>query len=779
MPTRDATPPRMSLRGIMSTNVQSVADDTPLLQVVERLRQSAISALLVTRRGEPVGILTEYDLARALGEGRSVEETAGSLMTQGVISLPIDTEVHAAYHTMLVRGIRHLLVTEDGVLTGMVSESDFRRRGGIDLLVDPVSVTRVMNRHPPQTSRLTPLRAAARMMQAERQHYLLVMDERRAVGVLTERDMMRLFAAAQGDPPVGEVMSAPPITIAPEASLIDAAARMRESEIRLLLVTDGDDVLLGALHEHDLLRRLEDGYVHILQHLLEEQFQALEQNRFFSVVNELPQRLIVKDTRSVYLACNRSFADDVGLPIADVIGKTDADFFPPDLAARYRADDQRVMREKQTLTLEEPYQHDGRPAWLRTTKKPLLGEDGTVVGLVVIFDDVTEERRATEEVRRRGWTLEALNRANRAVIHADGEADLLQAVCEAVILDDEYPLCWIGWCRDDPQRTVSVAAAAGAALAYTRGLEVSWGEGPLGQGPVGRCVRSGTSVINNDIMAVFYHPWQTRAASFGLRAGLSIPLRSGGAVVGAMMIYSRAIGGFGPEEVTLFEAFADSLMYGIDTRRTRQAYEASVRAQAADERELRKALEDALMAMAGVLEQRDPYTAGHQKHVAELAVAIGREMGLDQESLHALHLAAIVHDLGKIEVPVEILTKPARLNPQEFALVKRHPEVGYNLLRMINFPWPIADIIRQHHEYLDGSGYPHGLHGDQILPQARVLTVADIVESISSDRPYRPAQGVAVAMAEISRLRGTKLDPAVVDAAIAVIGRGEFTPHVL
>lgn len=207
--------------------------------------------------------------------------------------------------------------------------------------------------------------------------------------------------------------------------------------------------------------------------------------------------------------------------------------------------------------------------------------------------------------------------------------------------------------------------------------------------------------------------------------------------------------------------------------------DAAIKAQVVQARKLEKVLDDTLAALAAVLEQRDPYTAGHQKHVGMLAVSIGRELGFDQDRLHALNLAAIVHDLGKIQVPVEILTKPARLNAAEFALIKQHPLVGYNILKTIDFPWPIADIVVQHHEVLDGSGYPFGLKGEQILPEARVLTVADIVESMSSDRPYRAALGIEIAIAEITRMRGSKLDCDVVDACVRVLRRGEFSPNLL
>lgn len=217
----------------------------------------------------------------------------------------------------------------------------------------------------------------------------------------------------------------------------------------------------------------------------------------------------------------------------------------------------------------------------------------------------------------------------------------------------------------------------------------------------------------------------------------------------------------------------------ISGRDFRRQSDAAIKARAAHASKLEKALEETLEALAAVLEQRDPYTAGHQKHVGMLAVLIGRELGFNAERVHALNLAAIVHDLGKIQIPVEILTKPARLNEAEFALVKQHPLIGYQILKTIDFPWPIADIVVQHHEALDGSGYPFGLKGEQILPESRVLTVADIVESMAADRPYRAALGIEAAIVEISRLRGSKLDAEVVDACVRVLRRGEYSPQCL
>ncbi len=184
--------------------------------------------------------------------------------------------------------------------------------------------------------------------------------------------------------------------------------------------------------------------------------------------------------------------------------------------------------------------------------------------------------------------------------------------------------------------------------------------------------------------------------------------------------------------------------------------------------QLRKSLEATIQALALTAEARDPYTAGHQRRVADLSRAIAQKMVLPQDQVDGVRMAASIHDLGKIYVPSEILNKPGKIRSNEFELVKSHSEVGYEILKTINFPWPVAEIELQHHERLDGSGYPKGLKGDEILLEARIIAVADVVESMSSHRPYRPALGVKKALEEIKAGRGMVFDERVVDACLAI-----------
>jgi PAS domain S-box-containing protein/putative nucleotidyltransferase with HDIG domain len=190
---------------------------------------------------------------------------------------------------------------------------------------------------------------------------------------------------------------------------------------------------------------------------------------------------------------------------------------------------------------------------------------------------------------------------------------------------------------------------------------------------------------------------------------------------------------------------------------------------------LRHSIEEAVEAMAMTVEIRDPYTAGHQRRVAQLVQAIATEMGLPQEQIDGVKLAAIVHDIGKIYIPAEILSKPGRISAIEMTMIRTHPQVGYDILKTIEFPWPIADAVRQHHERWDGTGYPNGLVGEESILEARIIGVADVVEAMSSHRPYRPALGITQALQEIEEHRGTVYDPQVVDACLRLFRTQGFS----
>jgi PAS domain S-box-containing protein len=190
---------------------------------------------------------------------------------------------------------------------------------------------------------------------------------------------------------------------------------------------------------------------------------------------------------------------------------------------------------------------------------------------------------------------------------------------------------------------------------------------------------------------------------------------------------------------------------------------------------LKTALDSTIQAISKIVESRDPFTSGHQERVALLANAIAKEMDLSEELIDSIHMAAKLHDVGKINVPAEILSKPGKLSRIEMEMIRVHPEVGYDILKSIAFPFPISKIVLQHHERMDGSGYPAGASGNNILLEARILAVADVVESMASHRPYRPACGIEKALDEISSHRGTLYDEQVVDICLKLFRKDFFT----
>ncbi|MHB0867162.1 MAG: HD-GYP domain-containing protein [Thermoleophilia bacterium] len=210
-------------------------------------------------------------------------------------------------------------------------------------------------------------------------------------------------------------------------------------------------------------------------------------------------------------------------------------------------------------------------------------------------------------------------------------------------------------------------------------------------------------------------------------------------------------------------------LHEVDDHSARLQAEAGLKKSLAD---MRKAMGGVIQAFSLTVESRDPYTAGHQLRVADLARAIAEEMGLDHKRIEAIRLGGSIHDLGKIKVPAEILSKPGVLTALEFEMIKIHPATGYEILKDVDFPWDIAQIVFQHHERLDGSGYPQGLSGEDIGVESRIMAVADVVEAMNSHRPYRPALGIEKALEEIVSKKDVAFDAGAVDACARIVKTG-------
>jgi PAS domain S-box-containing protein len=384
-------------------------------------------------------------------------------------------------------------------------------------------------------------------------------------------------------------------------------------------------------------------------------------------------------------------------------------------------------------------------------------------------EDVSARMRAESALSRATRALRTLSAGNMELVHAKDEMSLLKAMCRAAVDVGGYRMAWVGFAENDEHRSILPMAFHGIESGYLEKLQFTWSESSRGFSPAGRAIRLGKTQVVQDILTdPSLMACREEAVRRGFRANIALPLSDGHNVFGALSIYAAEADAFPADEIRLLEEMAGDLAFGIATLHTR-----AERDQAIKEREhhlikLKESLDSAIQAIAATLEMRDPYTAGHQRRVADLAVAIARKMGLGDEQIYGLHLAGIVHDLGKICIPAEILSRPGELKEVEYMLIKSHPQAGYDILKSIQFPWPIADTVLQHHERHDGSGYPNGLSGSQIIIEARILLVADVVEAMASHRPYRPGRGIADALAEIENNSGVLYDPQVVDACLSL-----------
>jgi len=244
------------------------------------------------------------------------------------------------------------------------------------------------------------------------------------------------------------------------------------------------------------------------------------------------------------------------------------------------------------------------------------------------------------------------------------------------------------------------------------------------------------------------------------RSALLVPLKIDCEVIGVMQVQSYRLDAYTGDDMALLGGLANVAAVAIGNSRLVQ--------------QIREALAGTVGIVGKAVEIRDPYTAGHQRRVAELACAIGRDLGFPDVQIDGLRVAGLLHDVGKLSIPAEILTKPTRLSELELALIREHPQIGHDLLSPIQFPWPVAQIVLQHHERMDGSGYPQGLTGEDLLPEAKILAVCDVVEAMESHRPYRAALGVDEALDEIEKRKGDLYDPAVADACLALFREKGF-----
>ncbi|MCD6577323.1 MAG: PAS domain S-box protein [Anaerolineaceae bacterium] len=485
------------------------------------------------------------------------------------------------------------------------------------------------------------------------------------------------------------------------------------------------------------------------------------QERLNKILTSLPIGVSISNLEGNVSYINRTLWKIFGYDSED-------DFMKVPAAAHYynqKDRDSFLEAHKKDLVkgLEIRYKHkDNSVFWGSVSSTKLIARDGKPE-LINAFEDITERMRA----------LGLMNTLNRAAV-AMGTANTQEEVFSVIVKElKQLDISCMLFPLDETQgklftKYISYESAILNVAEKLAGIKFQCFSFPIKAVDVFREVvrEKNTLFIDNPEQALQQTiPKLSKKTAtkiiktLHVKKIISAPLLIEDQVIGVFSIQSNTLT---REDIPSATAFAHLLAATWNKTKLMQ--------------DLRRNFVGTIHTIAATVEARDPYTAGHQKRVADLAIAIAREMKLADEKVEGIEIAGKIHDLGKIKVPAEILSKPGKLSDLEFQIIQTHPQVGYDLLKEIEFPWPIAEMVLQHHEKMDGSGYPQGLKGGEIMLEARILAVADTVEAMSSHRPYRPALGIEKALIQIKKDKGTLFDPDVVDACLKVFEDGYKLP---
>jgi PAS domain S-box-containing protein/putative nucleotidyltransferase with HDIG domain len=445
-----------------------------------------------------------------------------------------------------------------------------------------------------------------------------------------------------------------------------------------------------------------------------------------SIIENVPMMVFLKDAKHLrFEMFNKAGEKLLGFARKDLIGKNDYDLFPKEQADSFTQNDRIVLENHQLLeTPEEKVKTaDGDIRWLHTFKIGLYDEQNQATHLLGASLDITDRKHTEDSLRESEHNLaEAQRMAHLGHWEqniASGKLSCSDEVYRIYELNQHY----LSGTKEDLLKLIHPEDVNSVQSAYAD------------------CV-------------ITHKPYQVEYRI----------VMNDGRIKHVLQKY---------------EVVHDNKNHPIALKGTIQDVTTLKQAQQTlldQQKILEQALEGTIHTVSMAVELRDPYTGGHQRRVAELASKIATRMGLDENRIHGVRLGAMIHDIGKIGIPAEILSKPSKLTAVEMQLIREHAAMGYNILKDIQFPWPIAEIAHQHHERMDGSGYPNHLRGEAILLEARIVAVADVVESIASHRPYRPTLGMQAAIDEISNNRGTLYDANAVDACLQILKSGfEFT----
>ncbi|MCX6087766.1 MAG: PAS domain S-box protein [Caldiserica bacterium] len=520
------------------------------------------------------------------------------------------------------------------------------------------------------------------------------------------------------------------------------------------------------------------GAVHIVTDITERKRaeEALQRNeeKFKTLIETTDTGFHILDAQGRVIDANKEFIRITGYDtLEEILGRSVSEWTAPHDRERSATEVKKCIKQGYVKNLEIDYVNRIGQITPIEINASVIGS-GDSAKIFSLCRDITERKRTEEALKNSNEQLKKLfsfqniiRELNQFLLKCDNEDEIYKKVCDIIMESDIIKFVWIGL-TEEGTFDVKPAAYAGIEKGYINSIKAKWDNSQYGKGPTGTAIKTQKPVVIGDIKTdPTYMPWREEALKRGFFSLISLPIIHEGKVIGVLDIYSDKKDAFIEEDIELFKEVAGDIAIGIKSIRLEKNLQKK-------SKQLEKSVENIIFTMVKMSESKDLYTAGHQKKVSQLATAIARKMGLSEDRIEALRFASLIHDIGKFTIPGEILTKPSKLSETEFALIKEHPETGYNIIKDVDFPWEIASIILQHHERLDGSGYHEGLKDKEILLESKILAVADVVEAMSSHRPYRVALGIDKALEEISMNKGKLYDPGAVEACIKLFKEDGF-----
>lgn len=524
------------------------------------------------------------------------------------------------------------------------------------------------------------------------------------------------------------------------------------------------------------IRELEDTRIALLLENKRLQFKLNEtehaKREWQSTFDSTPYLLFMYDRSGRIIRANRAYAERAGMTVPSMVGKLYWEVFPKTglPLSGCQPDGLNANKEK---TGEEIRLDSGEV--FRSRCFPVYGETGEYLYSMLALLDITEQKHAENAHKRSRIAFKIIGECVLEMAQAENKPEMIRAICRTLVEKAGYRLAWV--CdRGQDGKCMTPAIFSGHRSEHLETYDAGLGMEENKHNPAGMIIQAGTPFIAQNILNdPHFAFWRKDAVRNGYASILGLPLRDKDKLFGALCVYSVEPFGFEEGELRLLTALAADLAFGVTSFRIRAEGGAAAQQRELYLSHMRDSLVDTIECITEVIKTHGSHHPGNEAWIAELARSIAKEMGLSDEQVKGIRLIGLMHDIGEFSVSPEILNKPGKLTAEETSLMRTHCQLGYDMLKKIDFPWPVAEAVLQHHERLDGSGYPRGLKGDQILLEAGIIGVTDAIVAVAYEQHHQPDLGIAAALAEVEKYRGKLYDPAVVDAALRLFREKGFS----